>query len=401
MMREVHFSDLSSAVLTVDAMYKGGHSGGRGDDPITKLLSVGNAGGFRLKGSVVKKSVKYGALYSNKDSDWPDVLDIATGTFIYHGDQKVPGKDLHDTPKKGNLFLREIFEAIQHGAEGRKRVPPLFLFEKGEQGADAIFRGLLAPGGTQLRQEDQLIAAWRSKGNFRYLNYRATFTILDVQQISREWVEDLIAGNVLSENCPSIWRQWVRLGIYHPLTAERPVEWRTKDEQLPGSESDKEIIQTIYEHFSARPTDFEPCAAELWTMMASNADITEVTRPSVDHGRDAIGTYSLGPAEDPIKLSFSLEAKCYASENGVGVRELARLISRLRHREFGVLVTTSYVSKQVYEELRDDRHPVVVLCAADIVRLLRARGFTCSSEVAAWLGAEYPAPPSGRIVHGN
>ncbi|MCP1762460.1 O-acetyl-ADP-ribose deacetylase (regulator of RNase III) [Bradyrhizobium japonicum] len=36
-----------------------------------------------------------------------------------------------------------------------------------------------------------------------------------------------------------------------------------------------------------------------------------------------------------------LEAKCYGSGNSVGVREMSRLISRLRHRQFGVLVTTS------------------------------------------------------------
>jgi hypothetical protein len=33
-----------------------------------------------------------------------------------------------------------------------------------------------------------------------------------------------------------------------------------------------------------------------------------------------------------------------------GVREMSRLISRLRHRQFGVLVTTSYVDNQAYRE---------------------------------------------------
>jgi Restriction endonuclease len=45
-----------------------------------------------------------------------------------------------------------------------------------------------------------------------------------------------------------------------------------------------------------------------------------------------------------------------ACGNSVGVKELARLISRIKHREFGVLVTTSYVNEQAYREVRDDGH---------------------------------------------
>ena len=37
--------------------------------------------------------------------------------------------------------------------------------------------------------------------------------------------------------------------------------------------------------------------------------------------------------------------------NTVGVREVSRLISRIRHRQFGVLVTTSVVGRQAYEEV--------------------------------------------------
>ena len=78
----------------------------------------------------------------------------------------------------------------------------------------------------------------------------------------------------------------------------------------------------------------------------------------------------MGPLADRISLDFALEAKCYAPENGVGVKELARLISRLRHRQFGILVTTSFLGHQAYQELRSDRHPVVVIAGADIAAIL-------------------------------
>ena len=44
----------------------------------------------------------------------------------------------------------------------------------------------------------------------------------------------------------------------------------------------------------------------------------------------------LGPASDRLAVEFAVEAKCYGSANSVGVKEMSRLISRLRHREFGV-----------------------------------------------------------------
>lgn len=47
--------------------------------------------------------------------------------------------------------------------------------------------------------------------------------------------------------------------------------------------------------------------------------------------------------------------------------------SRLRHRQFGILVTTSYLSAQAYSELKEDGHPVVLITAIDIVTILKSR----------------------------
>jgi len=124
-------------------------------------------------------------------------------------------------------------------------------------------------------------------------------------------------------------------------------------------------------------------------MYAPSSDYT-LTAPSRDGGRDAYGHYKLGPEADPIPLDFALEAKCYGPDNGVGVRELSRLISRLRHRQFGVLVTTSYLAPQAYEELRKDDHPVVVISARDIIDILRRHGIGTPAQVDAWLDREFP-----------
>ena len=60
---------------------------------------------------------------------------------------------------------------------------------------------------------------------------------------------------------------------------------------------------------------------------------------------DAIGHYMIktgGKANYPLKIDCALEAKCYSKNNGVGVKLMSRLISRIRYRQFGIMVTTSY-----------------------------------------------------------
>ena len=64
---------------------------------------------------------------------------------------------------------------------------------------------------------------------------------------------------------------------------------------------------------------------------------------------------------------------------------MSRLISRLRHRQFGILVTTSYVNIQAYREIKEDQHPIIVISGADIVKLLRNNGYSDSDSVSMWL----------------
>ena len=104
-----------------------------------------------------------------------------------------------------------------------------------------------------------------------------------------------------------------------------------------------------------------------------------LTRPWRDGGRDAIGYYSInggGKVNAPLKIDCALEAKCYAENNGVGVKQMSRLISRIRYRQFGVLITTSYVDSQAYQEVVEDGHPILVVTATDIARILRMNSIT-------------------------
>ena len=65
-----------------------------------------------------------------EDRDWPDRFDTSTGQFVYYGDNKKPGHELHETTKQGNLVLRRTFDLLHGGGGARAMIPPFFVFVK-------------------------------------------------------------------------------------------------------------------------------------------------------------------------------------------------------------------------------------------------------------------------------
>jgi hypothetical protein len=51
-------------------------------------------------------------------------------------------------------------------------------------------------------------------------------------------------------------------------------------------------------------------------------------------------------------------------------------------------VTTSFVDGQAYREIKEDRHPIVVVSAVDIVDVLRSHGHGDVAAVETWLNME-------------
>lgn len=386
----VGFDRLDGADLVIDRIYQGGRAGNTGDDPLGKLLPVGNQGGFRMSGSPKKDSVKVAVLYtSGAEPDWPDVLDPYTGVFTYFGDNRSPGRLLEDTPRNGNLLLSRAFARAHSEPADRAKVPPFLLFDKPGVGRDVRFRGLLAPGSGRLSGEEDLVAVWRTTRGERFQNYRAHFTVLNVPVISRAWIKQLLDGETLGSESPRAWRAWVESRTYSALVAPPTAIIRSREQQEP-LQQDRPLLALVHEHFARNPYGFEQFAADLWAASERNVDKIDVTRPWRDGGRDAIGDYLIGPPSDPVAVEFALEAKCYGPGNSVGVRETSRLISRLRHRQFGVLVTTSHVDAQAYREIRDDGHPVVILAGRDVVEMLKRSGLDTVAALRKHLIEKYP-----------
>ena len=391
-MKHFTFKELSQADLVVDAVYESDRNNTKstyGGEPLHHLIpGIGNAGGFAKRIDDTKNLVGLVLRSTGAYSDWPDELDPYTGTYIYYGDNRQPGRELHDTKAKGNDDLRNIFTLAHGDKSTRKKCPLIFIFEKGIKGRDMVFKGMAVPGTSYLSRGEDLIAIWRVTDGQRFQNYRASFTILNEAKISGNWVRDVFSKrriDLMDSRVPRTFLNWIDTGKYSPLTANRDNSARSIANQLPQGGLAEELVLSILNYCKRDPFLFEPIAAEIWKLSCMQQMEYEMTRRYRDGGRDAVGYLILGPLSDPIKVSFALEAKCYSLKSRVGVKETSRLISRIKHREFGVLVTTSAVDSQAYKEIRDDNHPIVIFSGSDIAETLIKCGINTKSKCENWL----------------
>jgi AspBHI-like restriction endonuclease len=202
MKKEIEFEQISTSDLIKDSLFKGGKANNLSSEPISKIFPVGNQSGIRFSGTFDKPGIV--VLYSTfNDLDWPDSLE--NKILTYYGDNKDPGREVHERP--GNKLLRTLFDFLH--LNKKERIPPIFLFEKGDAGFDRIYRGILVPGNVNYDESEDLVALWKTKSEKRFQNYRAIFSLLAIDFISRKWVNDIIAGNKFSENCPIEWNNWI------------------------------------------------------------------------------------------------------------------------------------------------------------------------------------------------
>lgn len=391
----VKFKDLKNSNLVVDAIYEGGNKGGAGDDPLSKLFpKLGNSGGFRkaLRNDKSKK-LAYVILYTSmSELEWPDYLDVETGIFRYYGDNRKAGNNLLDTKFGGNKLLEDVFNKL-NCEHNYKDIPPFFVFKKNGKGRDVTFLGLAVPGNPAISADKDLVAFWRTIDNHRFQNYEAYFTILNTQneEISYKWLDALLNDNENSiKYAPSAWKDFVEKGKngIKALKAPRTIKLPNKYAQLQCSEDGKKCVDEIRMYFKNNPSKFEACAVKIVEMMDINFKDFDLTRPWRDGGRDAIGKYVISSgnvnANYPLTIDCALEAKCYSEGTGVNVKNMSRLISRIKYRQFGIIVTTSYVSNQAYKEVVEDGHPILILTCSDIAYIL-ARNMIDSKSIKNWL----------------
>jgi hypothetical protein len=390
-MKNISYYEIEFNKLVIDCAYEDSRQPGSplGGQPLLKIFpGIGNMKGIRVAGRKPNWTL-YVLTSTEREPDWPDVLDESSGTLTYWGDNRTPGRELHDAA--GNQMFREIFERSSGLSTKREMVPPGFYFTPGEQGRDVVFRGLVVPKTVQSDNTDDLIAVWRSTNGKRFQNYRAKFSVIDASEIDLGWISSILSGSEKPELAPKAWTNWIKTGKIQVLEAPRTLEYRKKFQQIPEDLSEIEMLKLIHSYFEKNDALFEHFATAIWRISDSRVSAWEVTRPTRDGGRDAIGKYLIGPDSEPITLDWALEAKRYdPGKTSVGVADLSRLISRLRFRQFGILVTTSFVSDQAYREIREDQHPIVVLAGTDIVSILKQSGISTLPVLKDWLNVNFP-----------
>lgn len=379
--------------LLIDAIYESGNNKNTSDDPFNPLLGVGNQGGFRK--SKMGKTPDYAFIVlftTGTEIEWPDFLDRQTGVFRYYGDNRTFGRDIHDTKAGGNKALCEAFHNLD-SVDRRKQIPPFLLFEKTGRNRDVKFLGLAVPGTRVISPDRELIAFWRTINGNRFQNYEAHLTVLDTEA-PIEWLKARQRNDSNHDSlAPMAWKRYMELGRdgIIPLVTEMPDEVPSRKAQLPSDLDGRAVLDAIRTYYADNPTSFERCAIKIVQLMDNHFTGFKLTRPRKDGGRDAICTYRIGPENGACQLELhcALEAKLYAENHGVGVRWTSRLISRIKNKEFGILVTTSYVDKQAYSEIKEDGHNILILNAKDIANTLLRTGHN-STNIKEWLeGIDY------------
>lgn len=390
--------------LYIDAIYKSDSNRKNfSAEVLSKLLGVKNQGGFRYLGKTEAPNLVI-LFTSGEDIYWRDELDSSLGVLLYYGDNKTPGTDLHKTKLHGNEILRYIFElSSSNDIDKRKKIPPILVFKK-TTGRNVKFLGLAVPGIKGKPNKDWLTAVWGcNKNGDRFQNYKAYFTILNTSTgseyqngfgINLAWINDIEVGEAYNSiHAPIEWKKYILKENYSVLVSKKEKFVKTKEEQLPDDCNKMKMLNFLQQYFYSkdRGYSFEKFAADLTQYMDDSVVDINVTRPYKDGGLDAEGRYRIFKnAENTVYVEFYLQAKCYAPANGVVVSDTARLISRIKNRQFGIMFTTSYIAKQAYEEILKDGHPIVIINGKNIIEyIFNELEIRTISELAKWLTNNY------------
>lgn len=283
----VPFEELETCDLRVGEVYEGGPQPHVGADPIAKLLTVGNQGGFRIAGQKGTRTHRAVLFSTDSQPEWPDHVDEDRAVFTYYGDNRTPGRDLHDP--RGNQLLRDSWCAQGEGIAGRDRIPPFFVFQSTGQGRAVRFLGLAAFGVDD--DEEDLVAVWRRRPEGAFLNYRARFTLLDQPVLLRseldsmftplddadEWWLDCESLEHMRDE-PLAWATWRYLGLRVPRGAEPLfVAHDVMDVELPILEEERDLM--LLER-KARGASTATVHSWIWSAGADDPDY-------FDHGESA------------------------------------------------------------------------------------------------------------------
>lgn len=174
------YSDLVDANLDVGKVYLWGPQKNLGGEPLSKLLGVGNTGGFRWIGSL--DSTPFVVITSNSSkSHWPDTFDSSTGSLRYYGDNS-RGFDPYAT-RGGNKILQLCDERLRNGR--KEHIPPFLYFRSSPEKRGWQFLGVFHPNYNPGKKSEWLEVVIGNNDQ-QFSNLRASFQRSEDRLVLRE-----------------------------------------------------------------------------------------------------------------------------------------------------------------------------------------------------------------------
>lgn len=178
---------------------------------------------------------------------WEDIVDLTMGKICYWGDAKHDSQnpEKRHTDFDGNKVLETIYDLILQNK--RLIIPPILHFSKPKKGM-VKFNGLCVM--------DKLELTWFEDQGHPIRNYRTFLTILDVEEVSIDWLHHLCTKNDINHipiDSPKVWKDYLN-GNVKKLNVWKS-EIRTVSQQLPAENSEEAKILEDIAGLSAE--DFE------------------------------------------------------------------------------------------------------------------------------------------------
>lgn len=289
---------------------------------------------------------------------WDDVIDLATGHIYYWGDAKYHPTKKH-TDFKGNQILQRVYNLILDD-NARYLIPPILHFTKPKSGI-VVFNGLCVM--------DKLELTWFVDHNHPVRNYRAYLTILDIEEVSIDWLHKRVTCSdlkLIQMDAPDNWRKYMN-GDIRKLDIWKS-ELKNIDQQLPPENSDEEKVLEELRQLS--PLEFEAVTVAILKQLKDVTHSITRTRLVGDGGFDFFGHFQL-PYPLSYDISFLGEAKKYKRKNPVQPKHISRLVSRLNRGQYGIFITTSYYTEQAQREVFEDGYPVKLFAGGDLIKMMK------------------------------
>jgi len=308
----------------------------------------------------------------SSDTPWQDIYNVEKGHIRYFGDNK----DFKDpVTKKGNKALLNQFE-IHNSSDStiRKNACPIIFFKRKK--INDKQKGYVEFNGFGVITNAERIVQHDKRNNLDFVNYRFDFVVLDMREENEdfnwEWVnarrdKSLSLEDTLKK-APSSWLKWIQKGNKKIDSLRRNVlkiNILSTDRQKP-EEGSKEFktLKEIYNFYSDKKR-FEYLASivteHLVKKSAKYYKKGWITKGSGDTGIDFIGRMDIGTDFGSAKLIVLGQAKCEKIDKVTGGTHIARLVAKLKRGWLGVYVTTSYFSKNIQEEILEDKYPLLLI----------------------------------------